>query len=37
LRPRRSLFFALLGTLILWLYDAYKPLAELRFARVRPA
>jgi hypothetical protein len=26
-----GLFFALLGTLILWLYDAYKPLADLRF------
>jgi hypothetical protein len=27
-----GLFFAALGTLILWLYDAYKPLAEIRFA-----
>jgi hypothetical protein len=27
-----GLFFACLGTLILWLYDAYKPLADLRFA-----
>lgn len=26
-----GLFFACLGTLILWLYDAYKPLADLRF------
>jgi hypothetical protein len=27
-----GLFFACLGTLILWLYDTYKPLADLRFA-----
>ena len=27
-----GLFLALLGTLILWLYDAYKPLADVRFA-----
>jgi hypothetical protein len=27
-----GLFFACLGTLILWLYDAYKPLADVRFA-----
>ncbi len=30
-----GLFFAILGTLILWLYDAYKPLAEARFASPR--
>ena len=28
-----GLFFAGLGTLILWLFDAYKPLADIRFAR----
>ena len=28
-----GLFFALLGTLILWLFDAYKPLADVRFPR----
>jgi hypothetical protein len=27
-----GLFFACLGTLILWLYDVYKPLADVRFA-----
>ena len=32
-----GLFFAALGTLILWLYDAYKPLAEIRFASRRSA
>ena len=26
------LLLALLGTLTLWLYDAYKPLADVRFA-----
>jgi hypothetical protein len=28
-----GLFFAIVGTLILWLFDAYKPLADVRFAR----
>jgi hypothetical protein len=28
-----GLFFAITGTLILWLFDAYKPLADVRFAR----
>lgn len=27
-----GLFFAVLGTLILWLFDAYKPLADIRFS-----
>jgi hypothetical protein len=31
-----GLFFVLLGTLILWLFDAYKPLADVRFARSEP-
>jgi hypothetical protein len=32
-----GLFFAVLGTLILWLYDAYKPLSDVRFAGPRQA
>ena len=28
-----GIFFAIIGTLILWLFDAYKPLADVRFAR----
>jgi hypothetical protein len=32
-----GLLFAALGTLILWLYDAYRPLAEISFAKPRSA